>query len=79
MDIQEFLAISVVGALLSLTIEWIMKEVSNPLLSKVVTLVLAIITAGLYVWVRSTPYFETVILVLGTASTVYGLFLNKKK
>lgn len=79
MDIQEFLAISVVGALLSLTIEWIMKEVSSPLVSKMVTLVLAIITAGLYVWVRSTPYFETVILVLGTASTVYGFFLNKKR
>ena len=79
MDIQEFLAISVVGALLSLSIEWIMKEVSNPLVSKIVTLFLAIITAGLYVWVRSTPYFETVILVLGTASTVYGFFLNKKR
>lgn len=79
MDIQEFIAIGVVGAVLSVLIEIIFKEVSNPLFSKIVTLILAIITAGLYVWVRSTPYFETVILVLGTASTVYGFFLNNKE
>lgn len=78
MDIQEFLAIAVVGAIMSVVIELLMKNVSNPLVSKLVTAVFAIIVAGLYVWVRSTPYFETVILVLGTASTVYGFFLNKK-
>lgn len=79
MDIQEFLGIAVVGAILSVAIELVMAKVSNPLLTKAVTLLLAIITAGAYVWVRSTPYFETVVLVLGTASTVYGFFLNKKK
>lgn len=78
MDIQEFLAIAVVGAIMSLTIELVLKNVSNPLVSKLVTAFLAIIVAGLYVWIRSTPYWETVILVLGTASTVYGFFLNKK-
>lgn len=78
MNIQEFLAIAVVGAIMSVVIELLMKNVSNPLVSKLVTAVFAIIVAGLYVWVRSTPYFETVILVLGTASTVYGFFLNKK-
>lgn len=79
MDIQEFLAIAVVGAIMSVVIELMLSKVSNPLVSKLVTAVVAIIVAGAYVWVRSTPYFETVILVLGTASTVYGFFLNKKK
>lgn len=78
MNIQEFLAIAVVGAIMSVVIELLMKNVSNPLVSKLVTATFAIIVAGVYVWVRSTPYFETVILVLGTASTVYGFFLNKK-
>jgi len=78
MDIQEFLGISVVGALLSLTIEYVTSRISNPHLTKLITLVLAVITASAYVWVRSTPYFQTVIVVLGTASIVYGFFLNKK-
>lgn len=78
MDINEFLGIAVVGALLSLAIEVITAKVSNPLITKFVTLILAIIVAGGYVWVRSTPYFQTVVLVLGTASIVYGFFLNKK-
>lgn len=78
MDIQEFLGIAVVGALLSLVIEVITKKVNNPTVSKAITLVLSIIVAGAYVWVRSTPYFQTVIVVLGTASIVYGFFLNKK-
>lgn len=79
MDINEFLGIAVVGALLSLVIEFVTMKVSNPMVTKFVTIVLAIAVAGAYVWVRSTPYFQTVVLVLGTASIVYGFFLNKKK
>jgi hypothetical protein len=78
MEIQEFLSISIVGAIMALVIELILAKVSNPLVSKLFTITFAIIVAGLYVWVRSTPYFQTVVLVLGTASIVYGLFLNKK-
>lgn len=78
MDIQEFMGIAVVGALLSLVIEFIKGYNSNPLVTKIETLILAIIVAGGYVVIRSTPYFETVLTVLGTASIVYGFFLNKK-
>ncbi len=78
MDIQEFVGIGIVGALLSLIIEAVTLKISNPSVTKLVTLSLAVVTAAAYVWVRSTPYFETVIVVLGTASTVYGFFLNKK-
>lgn len=78
MDIQEFISIAVVGAFLSLLIELVKENKFNPLATKALTLVLAIIIAGGYVWVRSTPYFETLITVLGTASIVYGFFLNKK-
>lgn len=78
MDIQEFLGIAVVGALLSLIIEVFAKNIKNQTISKAITLILSIVVAGAYVWVRSTPYFQTVVLVLGTASIVYGFFLNKK-
>lgn len=79
MDINEFLGIAVVGALLSLVIEVVTLKISNPLVTKFITLVLAVAVAGAYVWVQSTPYFQTVVVVLGTASIVYGFFLNKKK
>ena len=79
MDINEFLGIAVVGAILSLVIEVVTMKISNPLVTKFVTLVLAVVVAGAYVWVRGTMYFQTVIVVLGTASIVYGFFLNKKK
>jgi DMSO reductase anchor subunit len=78
MDIQNFLAIAVVGVFLSLIIELVTKKISNPSLTKLITLVLAIVVAVVFVWVKNTPYFQTVIVVLGTASTVYGFFLNKK-
>lgn len=78
MDIQEFMGIAVVGAILSFIVELIKDESSSPRMTKGLTLVLAIIVAGGYVMVRSTPYFETVVTVLGTASIVYGFFLNKK-
>lgn len=78
MDIQEFISIAVVGAFLSLIVEMVKDHKFNPLTTKAFTIGLAIITAGGYVWVRSTPYFETLITVLGTASIVYGFFLNKK-
>jgi len=78
MDINQFLAIGVVGAFLSLMIEFFMKEISNPLLSKMVVLVSAIVVGAVYVLLHNTPYFQTVMTILGSASIVYGFFLNKK-
>lgn len=77
MTIVEFIAIAVVGAFLSLVIE-VIKEAfgTSSNVTKLLTIVLALIVAGAYVWVRSTPYFETVVLVLTCASTVYAFFLK---
>lgn len=80
MDINDFLGISVVGALLSLTIEGLTNKLGTERwATKVITLVLAVFIGGVYVWLRSTPWFPTVITVLGVASIVYGFFLNTKK
>lgn len=78
MDIQAFLSITIIGAFLSVIIDVITSKISNPPITKLITITLAVIVAGLFVWVKNTPYFQTVVLVLGSASIVYGFFLNKK-
>lgn len=78
-NINEFLAIAVVGALLSVVFEVIGKKFpTNPNKTKALVILLSLIVGGFYVWIRSTPYFMTFITVLGAASTVYSLFFNKK-
>lgn len=79
MNIDEFLGIGIVGALLSVAFELIKgKYPSSPNKSKGLIILLSLIVGGLYVWVRETPYFPTVLGVLGGASAVYSLFFNKK-
>lgn len=78
MDITDFLAIAVVGAFLSLVVQ-VIKEAfgteSNT--TKLITIGLALVVGGVYVWLRSTPYFETALLVLTTSSAVYALVIKK--
>lgn len=78
MNITEFIAIAVVGAILSVIVQ-IIKEAfgteSNT--TKLITISLALVVGGLYVWIRSTPYFETALLVLTSASAVYALVIKK--
>lgn len=74
MDIQEFIAIAVVGGVLSVFIEFIKNAFGTSSgKTKLLTIALAVLVGGAYVWIRSTPYFETVILVLTSASAVYAL------
>lgn len=78
MDITDFLAIAVVGAFLSLVVQ-VIKEAfgteSNT--TKLITIGLALVVGGVYVWLRSTPFFETAVLVLTSASTVYALVIRE--
>jgi len=77
MNITDFLAIAVVGAILSVVVQIIKGSFgteSNT--TKLITIALALIVGGLYVWIRSTPYFETAILVLTSASAVYALVMK---
>lgn len=78
MDINEFLGIAIVGALLSVVIEIVTANVTDPRKTKLITILLALVVAGSYVWLRSTPFFQTALTVLGTASIVYGFFFNRK-
>lgn len=77
MDTNDFIGIAVVGAMLSGVIQIIKNRFgteSNE--TKILTIVLALIVGGLYVWVRSTSYFETVLLVLASASAVYAFLIK---
>ncbi len=77
MEIADFTAIAVVGAILSVAIQVIKaKYGTTSAATKGLTLGLSIAIGGLYVFVQNTPYFETVILVLSSASAVYALLLK---
>lgn len=45
--------------------------------AKALTLLLALSVGAIYVWIRSTPYWETAVLVLTSASAVYALIIKK--
>lgn len=78
MQIQDFIAISIVGAGLSLSIDWLKAKFGTTgWATKTVTLLLSLLIGGLYIWLRSTPYLETVLTVLGAASVIYAFFLKK--
>ena len=78
MEVTEFLSIGIVGVFVSVIIELITVKLSTrPIWSKAVTIIVSLAFAGLYVWVRNTSFFPTVVTVLGVASTVYALFIKK--
>lgn len=77
MEIGDFLGIAVVGALLSVFVQVIKTKFGTSGNStKLLTIALALVIGGAYVWLRSTPYFETAILVLTTSSAVYALVMK---
>lgn len=74
----EFLAIAVVGAVLSAIMQIIKEKFGTDSgTSKFLVIGLSLIVGGVYVWVRSTPYWETALTVLMSASTVYALLIKK--
>lgn len=76
--IQDFLGILIVGAGLSFLIEWINTKFGvDGNRAKALTLLLALSVGAIYVWIRSTPYWETAVLVLTSASAVYALIIKK--
>ena len=80
MNIQDFISVMIVGTFLSGLVQYI-KVVSGAsnLKAKFLTVALALVVAGVYVGLKATPYFETAVLVLTTASTVYALLKPSKK
>lgn len=79
MEIQELLSISIVGGLVSVLLERITNDIENKNTSKLLVIVASLVFGGVYVWVRSTPYFATVLTILASSSAVFAFFFNRNK
>lgn len=78
MDINAFLGIAIVGAALSLVIEWVTNKLgTNSAGSKAVAIGLSILVGGAYWYLSSTAIWQSILGVLAAASTVWALFINK--
>lgn len=74
---NDLLGIAIVGAGLSAVIQWLkIKFGAEGLAVKLLTILLAIIVGTLYVFLRDTAVWPTILGVLGAASTVYAFFLK---
>jgi hypothetical protein len=77
MDITNFVSIGVVGALLSVLVQWFKAKFgTDGWGTKLMTIVLAIIVGFVYVVYAKTEIFTTILATLGAASTVYALLLK---
>ena len=78
MQIQDFLQILVVGAALSLLIQFVKNKWSlNAAGVKGFTLALSLVIGVGYVLLRDTPFWQTIVSILMTASTVWAFFMNE--
>lgn len=77
MEIGAFLGIGIVGAGVSALLEFIKAKSSSDLNMKSVAIVVSLFVGTVYWVVADTVYYETVLGVLASASTVYALFFNK--
>lgn len=78
--VDEFLGISIVGAALSLGIEWLQGKYGATSKEARGLAIGGSLVLGTLVWaIAQTPYYQSVLGVLAAASTVYALFFSKKK
>lgn len=77
MDINNFLAIGIVGSALSLAFQYF-KTVSGTK-AKVWSILLSVLVGGVYTFLVDTVWWTTIVGVLAASSTVYALFLNNKE
>lgn len=76
--INDFLAIAIVGAVLAVVVQGLKNWLgTDSWQTKLMTIILALVVGGIYVWLQSTVYYQTVLIVLGAASTVYALVLKQ--
>lgn len=77
---DDFLGIAIVGIIAALIIEGINKLVKpESTLAKGITVVASIVIGGLYFLFKDTIWWQTMLGVLASASTVYAFFLKGRK
>jgi len=79
MQIQDFFGILIVGVLVSLVVDWAKAKFGvQSLKTKLLVVGLSILTGGFYFLFRETPWFQSMVGVLTSASAVYALILKKE-
>jgi hypothetical protein len=73
--ITDFLGIGIVGTVLSLVFQY--AKTTSGMKSKLWMAGLSVVIGTGYFFLRQTNYFETVLGVLASASTIYSLFLKQ--
>ena len=78
MEIQDFSQLLVVGTAVSLLINYIKNKFgTETMATKALTLALAVVVGGAYVYLRDTSLWQTILQVLVVSSAFYALFLKK--
>jgi Na+-transporting NADH:ubiquinone oxidoreductase subunit NqrB len=78
MNLTDFTSIAIVGVVFSLALQWVKGKFGvDTNGTKIATVILALVIGTVYVWIQGTAYFQTILTVLGSASTFYALFLRK--
>lgn len=74
MNIQEFLSIGLVGAIVSAVTEYVSRKFDiKGTQAKMVTIILSILFGGLVMYLQHTNAWSAIAGVLASASTVYAL------
>jgi len=73
----DFLSLGVVATGMSLMIQYL-KEVLPNVSAKAITLAVSIAVAALYYFSADTGFWTALVVILGTASTVYGFLIKDK-
>lgn len=76
MNINDFLGIGVVGAVLSIAFQYFKGATVSGTTAKLYMVGLSIVVGGAYFLLRDTSAWQTILGVLAASSTVYALFLN---
>ena len=80
MEITDFIAIPIVGIVVSAIVEGITRLAeTEPLASKFVAIGVSLIAGIGYYFAQGTSWWASAILILGTASAFWSIFLTSNK
>ena len=78
--LQELTQLAIVGGLLSLLVEIIQRKLAvHGGAAKFLTIALALIVGTIYVLLRDTNYWVTIMAILSAASFVYAILIPSSK
>lgn len=78
-NIQIFLELSVVGALVAAAFQALKSRYTDPARLKAAVAVVSVVIAAFFVWLQSTPWLPTVMTILTTSQFVWAFFMKDTK